>query len=120
MNNPVAALSIVKLFMNADPIVKGRAALAARGFGVELGGDHRQTMAARSGERSAREHEARAAAARSAQELSATEVAPRPEPLRVSSYPQHSLPQRTEALLRVDSRTGRGVGFIAQAHFFSG
>jgi hypothetical protein len=41
VNDTAATLSIVKLFMNADPCRQGRAAVAARGIGVELGGNNR-------------------------------------------------------------------------------
>ena len=74
MNDPVATLSIVKLFINADPVVKGvlLLLLAASVWSWAVIIDKLWRLAAAS--RSAREHEARAAAARSAQELSATEA----------------------------------------------
>jgi len=74
VNDPVATLSIVKLFINADPVVKGvlLLLLAASVWSWAVIIDKLWRLAAAS--RSAREHEARAAAARSAQELSATEA----------------------------------------------
>jgi biopolymer transport protein TolQ len=74
VNDPVATLSIVKLFMNADPVVKGvlLLLLAASVWSWAVIIDKLWRLAAAS--RSAREHEARAAAARSPQELSATEA----------------------------------------------
>jgi TolQ protein len=68
-----ATLSIVKLFMNADPVVKGvlLLLLAASVWSWAVIIDKLWRLAAAS--RAAREHEARAAAARSPQELSATE-----------------------------------------------
>ena len=73
MNDPATSLSIVKLFMNADPVVKGvlLLLLAASVWSWAVIIDKLWRLAAAS--RSAREHEARAAAARSPQELSATE-----------------------------------------------
>ena len=74
MNDPAATLSIVKLFVNADPVVKGvlLLLLAASVWSWAVIIDKLWRLAAAS--RSAREHEARAAAARSPQELSATEA----------------------------------------------
>jgi biopolymer transport protein TolQ len=74
VNNPAVTLSIVKLFMNADPVVKGvlLLLLAASVWSWAVIIDKLWRLAAAS--RSAREHEARAAAARSPQELSATEA----------------------------------------------
>lgn len=74
MNNPVASLSIVKLFMNADPVVKGvlLLLLAASVWSWAVIIDKLWRLRAAS--RLAREHEARAAAARSAQDLATTEV----------------------------------------------
>jgi len=68
-----ATLSIVKLFMNADPVVKGvlLLLLAASVWSWAVIIDKLWRLGAAS--RAAREHEARAAAARSPQELSATE-----------------------------------------------
>jgi biopolymer transport protein TolQ len=73
VNDPVATLSIVKLFINADPVVKGvlLLLLAASVWSWAVIIDKLWRLAAAS--RSAREHEARAAAACSPQELSATE-----------------------------------------------
>jgi TolQ protein len=73
VNDPAATLSIVKLFINADPVVKGvlLLLLAASVWSWAVIIDKLWRLAAAS--RSAREHEARAAAARSPQELSATE-----------------------------------------------
>ena len=72
MNHPAATLSIVKLFVNADPVVKGvlLLLLAASVWSWAVIIDKLWRLAAAS--RSATEHEARAAAARSPQELSAT------------------------------------------------
>ena len=74
MNEPAATLSIVKLFLNADPVVKGvlLLLLAASVWSWAVIIDKLWRLAAAS--RSAREHEARAAAARSPQELSAAEA----------------------------------------------
>jgi len=74
VNDPAATLSIVKLFINADPVVKGvlLLLLAASVWSWAVIIDKLWRLAAAS--RSAREHEARAAAARSPQELSATEA----------------------------------------------
>jgi biopolymer transport protein TolQ len=76
VNDPAATLSIVKLFMNADPVVKGvlLLLLAASVWSWAVIIDKLWRLGAAS--RSAREHEARAAAARSAQELAATEARP--------------------------------------------
>ena len=74
MNDAAATLSIVKLFMNADPVVKGVLLLLLAGsvwsWAVII--DKLWRLGAAS--RSARDHEARAAAAQSAQELVATET----------------------------------------------
>ena len=73
MTDTAATLSIVKLFMNADPVVKGvlLLLLAASVWSWAVIIDKLWRLGTAS--RAAREHEARAAAARSAQELSATE-----------------------------------------------
>ena len=73
MTDTAATLSIVKLFLNADPVVKGvlLLLLAASVWSWAVIIDKLWRLGAAS--RAAREHEARAAAARSAQELSATE-----------------------------------------------
>ncbi len=73
MNDPAATLSIVKLFMNADPVVKGvlLLLLAASVWSWAVIIDKLWRLGAAS--RAAREHEVRAAAARSPQELSAAE-----------------------------------------------
>ena len=73
MNDPAASLSIVKLFFNADPVVKGvlLLLLAASVWSWAVIIDKLWRLGAAS--RSARSHEARAAAAQSAQELLATE-----------------------------------------------
>ena len=74
VNDPAASLSIVKLFLNADPVVKGVLLLllfaSVWSWAVIIDKLWRLGAAIRS----AREHEARAAAARSAQELLATEA----------------------------------------------
>ena len=72
MNDPAATLSIVKLFMNADPVVKGvlLLLLAASVWSWAVIIDKLWRLGAAS--RSVREHEARAAAARSPQELATT------------------------------------------------
>ena len=69
MNDPAASLSIVKLFIHADPVVKGvlLLLLAASVWSWAVIIDKLWRLGAAS--RSAREHEARAAAARSLQEL---------------------------------------------------
>ena len=74
MNDPTATLSIVKLFMNADVVVKGvlLLLLAASVWSWAVIIDKLWRLGAAS--RSARDHEARAAAAQSAQELLATEA----------------------------------------------
>ena len=74
MNDPVATLSVVKLFMNADVVVKGvlLLLLAASVWSWAVIIDKLWRLGAAS--RSARDHEARAAAAQSAQELLATEA----------------------------------------------
>src|SRR5215831_14686618 len=71
--DPAVTLSIVKLFMNADPVVKGvlLLLLAASVWSWAVIIDKLWRLKAAS--RAASEHEARAAAARSPQELSATE-----------------------------------------------
>jgi TolQ protein len=71
VNDPAATLSIVKLFMNADPVVKGVLflLLAASVWSWTVIIDKLWRLAAAS--RLARDHEARAAAARSPQELAA-------------------------------------------------
>ena len=73
MTDTAATLSIVKLFMNADPVVKGvlLLLLAASVWSWAVIIDKLWRLGAAS--RAAREHEARAASARSPQELSATE-----------------------------------------------
>ena len=73
MNEPITTLSIVKLFMNADPVVKSvlLLLLAASVWSWTVTIDKLWRLGAAS--RSARAHEARAAAARSPQELSETE-----------------------------------------------
>ena len=65
MNDPVATLSIVKLFMNADPVVKGvlLLLLAASVWSWAVIIDKLWRLRAAS--RAAREHEVRAATARS-------------------------------------------------------
>ena len=74
MNDPAASLSIVKLFLNADPVVKGVLLLllfaSVWSWAVII--DKLWRLGAAS--RSARDHEARAATARSARELVATEA----------------------------------------------
>ena len=72
MNDPAVTLSIVKLFMNADPVVKGvlLLLLAASVWSWAVIIDKLWRLGAAS--RSVREHEARAAAARSPQELATT------------------------------------------------
>jgi biopolymer transport protein TolQ len=73
VNDPVASLSIVKLFLNADPVVKGvlLLLLAASVWSWAVIIDKLLRLGAAS--RAARDHEARAAAARSPQELVAPE-----------------------------------------------
>ena len=73
MNDPSASLSVVTLFVNADPVVKGvlLLLLAASVWSWAVIIDKLWRLGAAS--RTARDHEARAAAARSAQELLATE-----------------------------------------------
>jgi biopolymer transport protein TolQ len=70
VNDPVATLSIVKLFLNADPVVKGVLLLLLAGsvWSWTVIIDKMWRLGAAS--RSARAHEVRAAAARSARELS--------------------------------------------------
>src|SRR5262249_15256223 len=72
VNNPAVPLSIVKLFIHADPVVKGvlLLLLAASVWSWTVIIDKLWRLDAAS--RAAREHEARAAAARSPQELAAT------------------------------------------------
>jgi biopolymer transport protein TolQ len=72
VNDPAATLSIVKLFMNADPVVKGvlLLLLASSVWSWAVIIDKLWRLGAAS--RSVREHEARAAAARSPQELATT------------------------------------------------
>jgi biopolymer transport protein TolQ len=72
VNDPAASLSIVKLFVHADPVVKGvlLLLLAASVWSWAVIIDKLWRLGAAS--RAAREHEARAAAARSPQELAAT------------------------------------------------
>jgi biopolymer transport protein TolQ len=74
VNDPAATLSIAKLFMNADPVVKAvlLLLLAASVWSWAVIIDRLWRLGAAS--RSARQHEARAAAARSARELLATEA----------------------------------------------
>jgi biopolymer transport protein TolQ len=73
VNDPSASLSVVTLFVNADPVVKGvlLLLLAASVWSWAVIIDKLWRLGAAS--RTARDHEARAAAARSAQELLATE-----------------------------------------------
>jgi len=73
VNDPAASLSVVKLFLNADPVVKGGLllVLAASVWSGAVIIDKLRRLGAAS--RSARDHEARAAAAQSARELLATE-----------------------------------------------
>jgi len=74
VNDPAATLSIVKLFMNADPVVKGvlLLLLAASVWSWAVIIDKFWRLGAAS--RSARDHEARAATAQSAQELLVSEA----------------------------------------------
>jgi biopolymer transport protein TolQ len=74
VNDPAATLSIVKLFMNADLVVKGvlLLLLAASVWSWAVIIDKLWRLGTAS--RSARDHEARAAAAQSAQDLLATEA----------------------------------------------
>ena len=74
MNDAAATLNIVKLFMNADPVVKGvlLLLLAASVWSWAVIIDKLWRL--RGASRAAREHEARAAAAREPQDLAATEV----------------------------------------------
>jgi biopolymer transport protein TolQ len=73
VNDPVATLSIVKLFLNADPVVKGvlLVLFAASMWSWTVIIDKLLRLGAAS--RAARAHEARAAAARSPQELAEAE-----------------------------------------------
>jgi biopolymer transport protein TolQ len=73
VNDPSASLSVVTLFVNADPVVKGvlLLLLAASVWSWAVIIDKLWRLGAAS--RSARSHEARAAAARSARELLATQ-----------------------------------------------
>jgi biopolymer transport protein TolQ len=74
VNDPAASLSVVKLFLNADPVVKGVLLLllfaSVWSWAVIIDKLWRLGAAIRS----ARDHEARAATARSARELVATEA----------------------------------------------
>jgi biopolymer transport protein TolQ len=74
VNDPAATLNVVKLFMNADPVVKGvlLLLLAASVWSWAVIIDKLWRLKGAS--RAAREHEARAAAAREPQDLAATEV----------------------------------------------
>jgi len=74
MDGPSASLSILKLFMNADPVVKGvlLLLLAASVWSWAVIIDKLWRLGAAS--RTARDHETRAAAAQSARELLATEA----------------------------------------------
>jgi biopolymer transport protein TolQ len=74
VNDPVATLSIAKLFLNADPVVKGvlLLLLAASVWSWAVIIDKLWRLGAAS--RSARDHEARAAAATSAGELITAEA----------------------------------------------
>ncbi len=74
MNDPAASLSIVTLFLNADPVVKGVLALLLAASVWSWAVIIDKLWRLRAASRSARGHEARAAAAQSAQEL------PPPEP----------------------------------------
>jgi biopolymer transport protein TolQ len=78
VNDPAATLSIVKLFINADPVVKAvlLLLLAASVWSWAVIIDKLWRLRAAS--RSAREHEAWAAAARSPQELAGKEGRPEP------------------------------------------
>ena len=73
MNGPTASLSVVTLFLNADPVVKGvlLLLLAASVWSWAVIIDKLWRLGAAS--RSARDHEARAATAQSARELLAPE-----------------------------------------------
>ena len=73
MNGPTASLSVVTLFLNADPVVKGvlLLLLAASVWSWAVIIDKLWRLGAAS--RSARDHEARAATAQSARELLASE-----------------------------------------------
>ena len=73
MNDPAASLSVVKLFLNADPIVKGVLLLLLFASVWSWAVIIDKLWRLRAASRSARDHEARAAAARSAQELLASE-----------------------------------------------
>ena len=74
MNDPAASLNVVKLFMNADPVLKGVLVLllACSVWSWAVIIDKLWRLKAAS--RAAREHETRAAAARAPQDLAATEV----------------------------------------------
>ena len=74
MNGPIASLSVVTLFLNADPVVKSvlLLLLAASVWSWAVIIDKLWRLGAAS--RTARGHEARAAAARSAGELLAAEI----------------------------------------------
>ena len=74
MNDPAASLNVVKLFINADPVVKGvlllLLACSVWSWAVIIDKIWRLKAASHA----AREHETRAAAARAPQDLAATEV----------------------------------------------
>jgi biopolymer transport protein TolQ len=74
VNDPAASLSVLKLFLNADPVVKGvlLLLLAASVWSWAVIIDKLWRLGAAS--RSARDHETRAATAQSARELLAPEV----------------------------------------------
>ena len=74
MNDPAATLNIVKLFMNADPVVKGVLLLLLAGSVWSWAVIIDKLWRLKAASRSARQHEARAAAARSPQDLAAIEV----------------------------------------------
>src|SRR5437899_11127888 len=74
VNDPTASLSIVALFLNADPVVKGVLVLLLAASVWSWAVIIDKLWRLRSVSRSARGHEARAAAARSAKELLATEA----------------------------------------------
>jgi biopolymer transport protein TolQ len=80
VNDPAATLNIVKLFMNADPVVKGvlLLLLAASVWSWAVIIDKLWRLKGAS--RAAREHEARAAAAREPQDLAATEAGRKADP----------------------------------------
>jgi biopolymer transport protein TolQ len=74
VNDPAATLSVVKLFMNADPVVKGVLLLLLAGSVWSWAVIIDKLWRLKGASRAAREHEARAAAASSPQDLAATEV----------------------------------------------